>query len=429
MQGHDTRVSILPNGLTVVTASMASAKSISLGYWVKAGARDETASEHGMAHLLEHMAFKGTERRDAAMIAREVEDRGGFINAHTSREETAYYLRLMPEDIGFGVDLLADLLTRSTYPDNELVREKNVIVQEIGQSHDTPDDLIFDLYQGIAHGDHALARPILGTVESVTGFSRDNIHAFLGRHYAADNIIVAASGRVDHDDFVAMVGEAFSPLSAAADTMPRHASPWPGMTAPRRLIHHRELEQAHLVMGLKGMSVNDDDALTLALLSVLYGGGMSSRLFQEAREKRGLCYSVFSYPQGYADCGQLTIYAGTSVDDAAEMVKLAGAEMATLATAASADETARARAQIRASLMMRQESVASVCESLPRHLIYFGRIIPVAEQLEKISGITEADIRRVASRLIEEPPVLAAIGPLADGDLPDEDSLRSAFAA
>lgn len=427
MPGHDIQIATLASGLTVVTARMPAAESISIGYWVRAGARDEHAGEHGMAHLLEHMAFKGTERRDAAAIAREVEDRGGFINAHTSREETAYYLRILPEDLGFGVDLLADLLTGSTYPEDELAREQSVIVQEIGQSHDTPDDLVFDLFQGVAHSDHPLGRPILGTVDSVTGFSRADISAFLGRHYAASNIIVAAAGQVDHAELVARVEEAFARLAPVAETTSRQAPRWPGFDDSRTLIHQRELEQAHLVLGLKGMAVNDDDAMVLSALSVLYGGGMSSRLFQEAREKRGLCYSVFSYPQGYSDSGVLTIYAGTSTADAAEMVRLAGAEMAAIATGASAEETARACAQITASLRMRQESVASVCENLPRHLIYFGRVKPVDEILEKVASITEADIRRVASRILETPPVLAAIGPLAEGDLPDGTQLQAAF--
>ena len=429
MADHLIRQTTRDSGLQIVTASMAMAESISMGYWVRAGARDEDENQHGMAHLLEHMAFKGTTRRDAAAIAREVEDRGGFINAHTSREETAYYLRLLPEYTDFGIDLLADILTGSTFPDDELVREKGVIIQEIGQSHDTPDDIVFDRFQEVAHPGHSLGRPILGTVDSVSAFSRDDIAAFLARHYAAPNIIISAAGKVDHDSFVARVAETFAALPQNYEKRQRSAPRWPGHDMSRRAILNRELEQTHLVLGLEGIAASHDDAMLMSALSILYGGGMSSRLFQEAREKRGLCYSVFSFPQGFCDSGVLSVYAGTSTSDAAEMIHLAGGLLAAVAEDATEEETARACAQMRSSLLMRRESVASVCESLPRQLMIFGRIRNVEEQLEKLEQITAADIRRLATQLIATPPVLAAIGPITADEFIGDDELSRVFAA
>lgn len=429
MADHVVRQTVLESGLTVITAAMAMAESVSMGYWVRAGARDETENQHGMAHLLEHMAFKGTHRRDAATIAREVEDRGGFINAHTSREETAYYLRLLPEFTDFGVDLLADILIGSTFPDEELIREKGVIIQEIGQAHDTPDDIVFDRFQEVAHPGHSLGRPILGTVESVSAFSRDDIETFLARHYAAPNIIVSAAGKVDHDSFVERVSAAFDALPRAYAPQGRSVPRWPALAEKRRAILNRDLEQTHLVLGLQGLAANDDQAMLLSALSILYGGGMSSRLFQEAREKRGLCYSVFSFPQGFCDSGVLSVYAGTSTSDAEEMIRLAGGVLASIAVDASEEETARACAQMRSSLLMRRESVAGVCEGLPRQLMIFGRVRQLEEQLAIISRITAADIRRLAAELVETPPILAAIGPVTEDRFMNEETLDGIFAA
>ena len=426
---HDVQVTTLSSGLRVVSARMASAQSVSVGFWVNAGARDEAAAEHGIAHMLEHMAFKGTARRDAADIARQVEDKGGYINAHTSREETAYYLRLMPEDLGFGIDLLADILINSTFPSDEIAREKGVIIQEIGQAFDTPDDIVFDLFQSTSHPDHPLGRPILGTHDSVNGFAGADLQAFMRRHYAADNIIVSAAGAVEHDQLLALVEEHFGDLQRQAHQAQRQKPTWPSVKAPRRNIMTRDLEQAHLVIGLEGLAVGDDDRMALSALSVLFGGGMSSRLFQEAREKRGLCYSVFSFSQPLSDSGVLAVYAGTSMDDASQMIALTGTELFDLAAHATEDETRRAVAQLRASLRMQQESVSAVGESQARHLLLFGQVKSSDEILAEIDAITSDDIRRVAQRLLMSSPVLAGIGPAKAEAWMDEEQLAKAFAA
>jgi len=418
---------VLANGLTVVSARMPGVESVSIGAWISAGARDELAEEHGMAHMLEHMAFKGTSTRSAADIARQVEDIGGYINAHTSSEETAYYLRILPEDLAFGTELLADILTDSTFPEDEITREKGVIIQEIGQANDTPDDIVFDLSREVSFPGHTLGRPILGTTASVSGFGQADIKAFRSRHYHAPNIIISAAGALDHDILVHLVEKHFAALGRAAGEAGRIVPAWPDAGASRSRTITRELEQTHLVLGFPGLPAAHEDAYILSALSVLYGGGMSSRLFQEAREKHGLCYSVFSFQQGFSDSGYFGIYAGTSQADAAKMVWLAGRELKDVAAAATAEETARAIAQICANLRMRQESVSGVGETLPRHLRLYGEVRPVSMMLEKIRSITVEDIRRVAGTLLASAPSLAAIGPDGVAELEDPAMLAEAF--
>ncbi|MCE2516287.1 MAG: insulinase family protein [Alphaproteobacteria bacterium] len=426
---HRTQVTTLTSGLRVVSADMAGAETVSVGFWVNAGARDEHHAEHGLAHMLEHMAFKGTAQRSAADIAREVEDKGGYINAHTSREETAYYLRLMAEDLDFGIDLLADILINSTYPEDEIDREKGVIIQEIGQAMDTPDDVVFDLFQQVSHPANPMGRPILGTVDCVSAFSRDDLFAFQRRYYAASSIVVSAAGRVDHDKLVPMVEAAFAGLDDAATPTPRLAPTWPGEAQSRREIMTRDLEQAHLVVGLPGLSFADEDRLALSALAIMYGGGMSSRLFQEAREKRGLCYSVFAFGQSFSDSGVMAVYAGTSQDDTSEMIKLAGQELVDLAGHATPEETVRAVAQMRASLRMQQESVTNVGEAMARQMMIYGELKSPSQWLAEMDAITVDDIRRVAAGLLTHGPVLAGIGPGQGRDWLDEDALKACFAA
>ena len=426
---HQTHVTTLPSGLRIASANMMAAETVSVGFWVNAGARDEAHQEHGIAHMLEHMAFKGTADRSAADIARQVEDRGGYINAHTSREETAYYLRLMAEDLDFGVDLLADILINSTFPEDEIEREKGVIIQEIGQAMDTPDDVVFDLFQAISHPDNPMGRPILGTADSVSSFSQADLFAFLQRHYAASSIVISAAGKVDHDALVRLVEAAFVdlPSGASGAVSGRQKPLWPLSDVPHRKIITRDLEQAHLVIGLPGLSFADDDRMALSALSILYGGGMSSRLFQEAREKRGLCYSVFSFGQSFSDSGILAIYAGTSQDDADEMIKLTGRELVDIADNVSIIETSRAVAQLRAGIRMQQESVTSVGETMARQMLIFGKLKSPTDWLDEMNSITADDIKRVAQRLLKNTPIMAGVGPGGDGDWLDDKGVASAF--
>ncbi len=426
---HQVQTTTLASGLQIASAKMAAAESVAIGIWIKTGARDENDDQHGIAHMLEHMAFKGTVNRDAAAIAREVEDRGGSINAHTSREETAYYLRLMPEDLAFGVELLADILFNSTFPEDEIAREKNVIIQEINQAFDTPDDVVFDLFQGLACPNHSLGRPILGTAERVAGFSRNDLQNFMGRHYVAENIVISAAGNVNHDDLLRHIETHITAPKTKLITEPNNRIKplWPSVQDPRMNFMTRELEQTHVVMGLDGLAIGDGDRMVLAVLSTLLGGGMSSRLFQEAREKRGLCYSVFSFSQSFSDSGILAIYAGTSQDDVAEMTRLAGQQLIDIAASGTADEVKRAVSQIRAALRMQKESVSANGDKIARHLMLFGRIKTTQEMLDELADISADDVRALTQRLLKKPPVAAAIGSDAAKWL-DQQQMTDAFA-
>ena len=426
---NDTQLTTLPSGLRIVSAAMPHAESVSVGVWVAAGARDERGREHGIAHMLEHMAFKGTASRTAAQIAQQVEDKGGYINAHTSREETAYYLRLLAEDLEFGVDLLSDIITASIFPEDEIEREKGVIIQEIGQAADTPDDIVFDLFQSQSHPDNPMGRPILGTTETVSSFQRDDLTGFMDRHYAASSLVISAAGKVDHAALVTMVQDKLGHLKGPAASDPRVLPYWPKDTDNRIALIERDLEQAHLVLGRPGFSFQSEDRLALSAMTTLFGGGMSSRLFQEAREKRGLCYSVFSFSQSFSDSGVLAVYAGTSQEDAAQMTRLIGEQLVDIAAHAQADETNRALAQMRASLLMQQESVSNLAETMARQMMIFGRLISPQEWLEKIEAITVDDMRRIASQLLTQKPVLAGIGPGKAIDWINQAEMDKAFAA
>jgi predicted Zn-dependent peptidase len=397
----------LSTGLRVASRSLTQAQSISVGIWVNAGARDERDNEMGIAHMLEHMAFKGTKRRSARDIATEVENVGGYMNAHTSREETAYYLRLLPEYLDMGIDILADILTEPTMPDDEIERERGVIIQEIGQSQDTPDDIVFDMFAGASYGDHTLGRPILGSIDSVSGFSRDNLRGFMSRHYGAGQMLVTASGAIEHDDFVKHVEQRLGHLATAEDT--RRVTPnWQG----GRHVEARDLEQTHLVIGLPSFGARDDRRFALMVLSTLFGGGMSSRLFQEVREKRGLCYSIFSFASLYSDSGHFGVYAGTSAEQADEMLTVTAQQLADLASGAGVEEVDRAKAQIRASLVMARESVSGCGDALARQIMLFGAPVDDAELLDQIAAVDAEAVRNVAADLIGGgTPAVAAIGP------------------
>ena len=397
----------LPSGLRVASRTLAQARSISVGIWVNAGARDERDAETGIAHMLEHMAFKGTKRRSARDIATEVENVGGYMNAHTSREETAYYLRLLPEYLDMGIDILADILTEPTMPDEEIERERGVIIQEIGQSQDTPDDIVFDMFAEASYGGHTLGRPILGSIDSVSGFSRDDLRAFMGRHYGAGQMLVTASGAIDHDDFVSRVESRLGGLTTAEDTN-RVMPEWQG----GRHVAVRELEQTHLVIGLPCFGARDERRFALMVMSTLFGGGMSSRLFQEVREKRGLCYSIFSFASMYSDSGHFGVYAGTSAAQANEMLDVTATQLADLAASVGTDELDRAKAQLRASLVMARESVAGCGDALARQIMLFGAPVDDSDLLDQIAAVDAEKVRSVAADLVaSNAPAIAAIGP------------------
>ncbi|WP_420403189.1 M16 family metallopeptidase [Nisaea sp.] len=415
---NGVRITELSNGIRVVTDRMASVESVSLGAWLNVGTRHEVASENGVAHLLEHMVFKGTKRRTAPQIAEEIEAVGGHMNAYTAREQTAYYVKVLKDDVALGVDLLSDILTESTFDETELSRERHVILQEIGQAADTPDDIVFDYFQEVAYPDQAMGRPVLGRSEIVRDMSRDGVMSFIDGNYAGDILVFSAAGNVEHDKVVEEVERGFGSLAAQSGATTEAAAYRGG-----EIRVEKDLEQLHLLLGFEGMGFHDGDFYAQQVLSMLFGGGMSSRLFQEIREKRGLVYSIYSFSAAYNDGGMFSIYAGTGEADVAELVPVVCDELKDVAENVSEQEVERARTQLRSGLLMSRESTSNRCEQLAQHMLVYGRPVPVEELVAKVDAVDTAAIRRTAKRLLASTPTLAALGPTAHLD--SYDSIRA----
>ena len=419
--GTAARVQTLPGGLRVITDSMPRLETTSIGVWVDAGSRHESLEINGISHLLEHMAFKGTERRSARAIAEEVEAVGGHLNAYTSSENTAYLARVLKDDVGLAVDILADILQNSIFDADELIRERAVVVQEIGQTRDTPDDLVFESFQEAAYPDQPLGRSILGTVERVGGFERETLMDYMAERYRAPRMVAVAAGAIEHERFVDLIGQAFSALGAGES----------GPPAPARYVggerrSERDLEQVHLVLGFNGVAYGDPAFYAAQVYSTILGGGMSSRLFQEVREKRGLAYAIYSFSASYMDGGTLGVYAGTGASELANVVPVIADELNKLAAGQAEEaELSRARAQLKAGLMMSLESSMARCEQLGRQMLIFGRPIPTAELLAEIDAVDGAAVAGFARGVLEAgAPVVSAIGPLASLESYDKIAAR-----
>lgn len=397
----------LPSGLTVLTERMERVETVSFGAYVGAGTRHETAAENGVAHFLEHMAFKGTKRRTAVDIAEAIENVGGHINAYTSREQTAYYVKLLKEDLALGADIIGDILCHSTFEPEELERERGVILQEIGQANDTPDDIIFDHFQSAAYPSQPMGRPILGTEPIIRGMRRETLHGFMNQHYTPENIVIAASGNLHHEQVVALVQQHFDDLPKAERVTPMTADYMGG-----EYREMRDLDQAHIVLGFEAPGYEEADYYPTMLLSTLLGGGMSSRLFQEIRERRGLVYSIYSFTAPAQDGGLFGIYAGTGESEAAELIPVTLEELEKVQLNVNEAELNRARAQLKAGLLMSLESTGSRCEQLARQWQVFGRVIPAAETVAKINAVTTAQTCAAAQKIFRRKPTLATIGPV-----------------
>ena len=399
-------VTKLPNGLRVVSDTMDQVETVSLGAWVEVGARDEDADINGISHLLEHMAFKGTQRRDAKAIAEEIENVGGYLNAYTTRESTAYYAKIMKEDMPLAVDIIADILQHSVMDSTELSREQDVIVQEINQSFDTPDDVVFDYFQETAFPDQALGRPVLGTADLVRAMTPDTLLGYMGKHYSATGMVFAAAGNLDHQRLVDLAEDAF-------DSLPE---PTNGGHEQARYVggdshQTRDLEQAHVLVGLEGMAFDDPDFYAASVMSTVLGGGMSSRLFQEIREKRGMAYAIYAYLQCYTDGGLFGVYAGTDKSQVEELVPLIFAQIKEISGGLLDTEIARARAQIKAGILMSLESTSSRSEQLARQMMVFKKPLSIEDTIAKVEAVDEDAIKRVAERLLASPPTLTTLGP------------------
>ena len=395
----------LPSGLRVVTHAMPELETASVGVWVGAGARDERDDEHGLSHLIEHMAFKGTRKRGARAIVEEIESAGGDLNAATSVEFTTYNARVLGADAPMVLDILADILTGSVFDATELAREKGVIEQEIGEVNDTPDDLVFDLFNAAAFPDQPIGRPILGTPERLAGFDRASILAYLERHYSTGVSVIAAAGAVDHD-VIARAAEAHFgalPSRPAAERAPARY-----VGGDSRL--NRKLEQTQLVIGFESVGFNHADAYAAHVFSNIAGGGMSSRLFQEVREKRGLAYSIDSFQWSYADSGLFGFCAAAAHKDTAELADVALDCLAACANDLTEVELRRARAQMKVSLLTALESAGARADQIARQLMALGHVPTREEIVGKIDALTIEDVRRAGVAALRTPPTIAAVG-------------------
>ena len=401
------RLTTLTNGLRVVTEDMPGLKSASAGIWVQAGGRHERPEQNGIAHFLEHMAFKGTARRNALQIAEEIEDVGGYINAYTSRETTAYYARVLQEDVGLALDVVGDIVLNPAFHQADIETERHVILQEIGQALDTPDDIVFDWLHEAAYPDQSFGRTILGPEERVSSFGAGDLRGFVSEHYGPGQMIMAAAGAVDHEAVVAQAEAMFAGIAAR---------PAPGFQparfqgAERREV--KDLEQVHFAMAFDSPGYRDPMVHAAQVYAMALGGGMSSRLFQKIREERGLCYSIFAQAGAYEDAGQITLYAGTSEEEIADLVTLTVDELKRAAEDMTEAEVARARAQMKAGMLMGLESASSRAERIARLLAIHGRVPEVEEVVAKIDAVTVADVRAYAERLTQAPAALALYGPV-----------------
>jgi len=402
-------ITTLANGVRVVTDPMPTVESVSVGVWVRAGARFEPVETNGVAHLLEHMMFKGTARRTAPEIAESIENVGGHINAYTAREVTAYYAKVLKDDVSLAVDVIADIVQNSLFDEDELSRERSVVLQEIGQAHDTPDDVVFDNFQAVAFPDQPMGRPVLGLADVVGQMPRDVIAGFHGKHYRGGALVLAAAGNISHEALVAL-GEAHFSDIPAGDPESFTASHYGG----GEHCETRDLEQVHFVMGFEGVPVGTDDYYALSVLSSLLGGGMSSRLFQEIRERRGLVYSIDTFLSGFSDGGVFGVYAGTGPDLIEEFVPALCGEITRLADSLSEAEIVRARTQLKSGLLMGMESTGARSERAGQQLLLYNRVVSVPELVEKIDRVTPEMLADVARKTFASKPSLATVGPASN---------------
>ncbi len=404
------RIHELANGLRVVTEHMPGLESAAVGLWVSAGGRHERPEQNGIAHFLEHMAFKGTGRRTATQIAEAIEDVGGYVNAYTGREVTAFYARVLRADVPLAVDVISDIVLNPVFDLAEIEVERGVILQEIGQALDTPDDIVFDWLQEQAYPEQAMGRSILGPSERVSAFGRADLAGFVAERYAPDRMILSAAGAVDHDAIVAEAERHFGHLGRRS-TGPVEAAVFAG--GERREV--KGLEQVHFALALEAPDYRAPDIYTAQIFSTALGGGMSSRLFQEIRERRGLCYSVFAQTGAFEDSGMMTIYAGTSGEQARELALLTIDETRLAADAMTLAEVERARAQMKAGLLMGLEGPASRAERMARMVAIWGRVPALAETVARIDAVSLQDVRDLGARLVGSGKLAMALyGPAED---------------
>ena len=400
------QVTTLKNGLRVTSHAMEQLETVSLGVWVAAGARHEADHEHGLSHLLEHMAFKGTKTRSARKIAEEIEEVGGELNAATGLDTTAYYARVLKGDEGVALNLLSDILLNSEFNADDLEKEREVILQEIASVQDDPEDFAGDLLQEVAFPNQALGRPILGTPESVGRLQSRDLASFFANRYHPGAMVVSAAGAVDHDKLVRHVEALFGGLTPGSEGTESLAVYRGGIVAS-----HKPYEQSHLIVGFPAPGYMDADFYAAQVFSGLFGGGMSSRLFQEIRERRGLCYAIYSTMWGLKDAGMLSVHAATGPEMVEELASVVAGELADVARRGpSPSELQRSKAQLRAGLMMALESSSVRAVQMARHLLAHDRLISASELSDNVARVTPAEIQTVAAKLMASKPSIALVG-------------------
>jgi predicted Zn-dependent peptidase len=412
------RRTVLPGGLRIVTETLPTVRSAAFGIWVGVGSRDETPVLGGATHYLEHLLFKGTERRSALDISSALDAVGGEMNAFTAKEYTCYYARVLDDNLPLAIDVVSDMLTGSLIRQEDIDTERDVVLEEIAMTEDDPGDVVHDLFAQVMYGSSPLGRPVLGTVDTINALTRDQVAGFYRRRYRPEHLVVAAAGNIDHASVVRQVERAFTAAGALkrADTVP--AEPRGGSralrTAGRVELLDRPTEQAHLVLGLPGLARRDERRWALGVLNSALGGGMSSRLFQEVREKRGLAYSVYSYSSAYADTGLFGIYAGCQPKRVEEVLKICREELQKVAEhGITEEELTRAVGQISGSTVLGMEDTGSLMSRVGKAELCYGTHLSVDELLGKISAVTLDDVREVAASVLGSyRPSLAVIGPV-----------------
>ncbi|HVF54327.1 MAG TPA: pitrilysin family protein [Actinomycetota bacterium] len=381
----------LDSGITIVTEEMTEVRSVSTGFWFDVGSRDEPERLAGTSHFLEHLLFKGTAKRTAKEIADAFDAVGGDINAFTGKEYTCYYARVLDEDLPMALETLADMMTNSALDPSELESERKVILEEIAMHEDAPDELVHDLFYRSMWTDHPLGRPVLGLNETIGAVSRDEVAQYWKERYTAGNLVVAAAGNLKHDDLVARIADLFGP--GGRKTLRQGPSP---KSSPGVNVFRRPTEQAHIIVGTEGLPRGHEDRHTLAIIDNILGSGMSSRLFQEVREKRGLAYSVYSYRSMFADAGAFAIYAGTLPQNAETVIELIRSEVdSVLRDGITEAELARAKGNVKGSLVLSSEDPGSRMNRLGRSQLTTGEILSIDELIERFERIEMDDIRRV----------------------------------
>lgn len=414
-----THLTTLKNGLRIITNNRPQTETVSLGIWVKTGSAYEKEDINGISHFVEHMVFKGTNNRSSLQISEEIENVGGQNNAYTSREFTAFYARMLKNDTELALDVLSDLVLHPTFPKDELVKEREVVVQEIKQTFDAPDDIIFDYFQEQAFPNQPIGRSILGTPERVRSFDSETLREYMKANYAAENMVVCAVGNIEHNKFVKMVEKRLSDIQPKNNFVIEKQE-----YAGGSYFEKRDIEQTHLLLGFKGVDYNSDYYYSSMIFSTLFGGGMSSRLFQEIREKLGLVYSVYSFANSHTGSGIAGIYAGTTADELNKLIPVVATEIKKVRNdKVDIKELNRAKAQLKASMLMALESSSSTAEVVARQMLLFGHVLPVDEMVERIEKVTLDDIRDTANLIFGSNPTYTLLGSLKE--YPDYDTLKN----